>query len=289
MNNHTEIQYTTICSTSQYMLATSVPPYWSCQNQSPIKTISGWDCAIPEYNASNIGRVDVGLLKDSKFLIAIEVLHSSAMTASKVSELNRKKLKFLELVTDPIYYKGLWIPEMGPLKCIQTHEGVWKCNECAKGWDSIKFENVYSIFDVYKKKGTKNGFSFITREVYACFIRTDDDTKYIVKGGYNIINNQHTYDCKSSLVATFKTENELLTIRNNIENYKNTLSDQGNIVSNVLPWPGTSIEHMFAEDEFCREISPSNIRSIQGLNHYLQRLYRLKYVKKRKYSHWELL
>lgn len=189
------------CSTVSDPEAPSLLPYWTCTNSIVESNwLQGWTDAKMEYSKRGVGRFDLALLrndasKESSLVGVVEVLVTSPMTDSKVSQLQNRKIPWLEVQAEVDFFRDeakLLSPKQSPLgsaldpirawtkaqplPVIGTSDGPWKCDVCKEMAllkpDSIVFSHIMAIVDVYCSAPTPEGRGQLRRKVFGIYEQT---------------------------------------------------------------------------------------------------------------------
>lgn len=333
LNKTRTISILKTCSTRCNVDAPANWPYWSCTNTKKEENwISGWNEAVPEakIDKTNGMRADVGLLDVNGNVVGVvEVLLSSPMTIKKLEDLSSRSIKWLEVKADINFFRSKnlsfsslkhpqppppWSHNL-PLPVIATSDGPWICETCQQtSPETISFEKILSIVDVYSSSTSKNGKAQIKRKVFAIFHQyqpkiwyqpdksTTIDRFFLVEGSLLLSVGRLSMDSlprESLLLATYdrlpsdlptdlgpSTYNQLPSnfippqfhdaIKKELE--KELSYDAGAMMDVRLEWPGSSISEFFkAVDPMGSLVSTSGIKSIGKLHASLTRVIGLRY------------
>jgi hypothetical protein len=196
------------CSTRSDPEAPANYPYWTCNNSKIEKDwLKGWNAAQMEHSLRGVGKFDVALLRKDKpateaLVAAVEVLASSPMTESKLAQLKKRNMPWVEVQASVDFFRNVNDPSKPnpafhshqartrtanppslsawthdkPLKVVGTSDGPWKCPVCEEMAkmkpETLKFTRIAAIVDVYSSSATNRGQGQVKRKVFGIFEQT---------------------------------------------------------------------------------------------------------------------
>jgi len=176
--------------------------------------------------------------KNFDIIGAVEVFATSKMTQSKVDQMTKLKIPFVE-VNAWRHIPRNW-QKANPLMAIRTHEGVHKCDMCQNMQTDFVWKSVASIVDLYLTP-TSNGFNRMSRHVFCVWERQSDKHLVLTEMKTRIVVKRHFETSRPRYVFDAP---DMQSLKSGFDDFLKFCERDSNVLivdQHNLPWPGVDI------------------------------------------------